>query len=225
MRETADGDSAKPAPGKSPGRPRDPAVHGAILRATTSRLASDGYSRMTIGDIAADAGVTRPTVYRRWASKYELVVDALDFNFREQRELNPVGPLEKLPPVEMLKTALRHATPFGTTTGRGVLVIGNVLSEAERNPALLELVRVHGIAPRVQLLNDTLLHLHKQGALRPDLDLEVISDMVIGSYYSSFIRTGGHDPELPERTVAALWPLISRQPAVARPGPDPHPGD
>ena len=219
MRETADGDSARPTPGKGRGRPRDPAVDSAILRATTGRLVSDGYSRMTIGDIAADAGVTRPTVYRRWASKYELVVDALDFNFREQRELDPVGPIEQLPPVEMLKTALRHASPFGTTTGRGVIVIGNVLSEAERNPALLELVRVHGITPRVQLLTDALLRLHEQGALRQDLDLEVISDMVIGSYYSSFIRTGGHDPELPERTVAALWPLIARQLTAAEPSP------
>ena len=210
MREKAEGDAAKPAPAKNPGRPRDPAVDGAILRATANRLASDGYSRMTIGDIAADAGVTRPTVYRRWASKYELVVDALDFNFREQREQNPIGPIEELPPAEMLKVALRHATPFGAT-GRGVMVIGNVLSEAERNPALLELARIHGIAPRAQVLTDTLLRLQEQGVLRPDLDLAVITDMVIGSYYSSFIRTGGHDPDLPDRTVDVLWPLIARQ--------------
>jgi AcrR family transcriptional regulator len=211
MREMAEGDSAKAAPAKSPGRPRDPAVDGAILRATTNRLVSDGYSRMTIGDIAADAGVTRPTVYRRWASKCELVVDALDFNFREQRERDPVGPLEELAPQEMLTVALRHANPFGTTTGRGVMVIGNVLSESERNPTLLEMVRNHSIAPRMQLLTDTLRRLHEQGVLRPDLDLEVIADMVIGSYYSSFIRTGGHDADLPDRTIAALWPLIARQ--------------
>lgn len=39
----------------------------------------DGYSPMTIGDIVADANVTRPTLYRRWKNKLDLVVDALDY--------------------------------------------------------------------------------------------------------------------------------------------------
>jgi AcrR family transcriptional regulator len=211
MREMAETGPVKAAQAKGPGRPRDPAVDTAILRATASRLVSDGYTRMTIGDIAADAGVTRPTVYRRWASKYDLVVDALDFNFREEREQNPVGPIEQLPPAEMLKVALHHASPFGGT-GRGVMVIGNVLAEAEHNPSFLELVRRHGVAPRVQLLTDTLRRLHERGALRPDLDLVVIADMVIGSYYASYIRTGGQDADLPNRTIDTLWPLIARQP-------------
>ncbi|WP_256966769.1 TetR/AcrR family transcriptional regulator [Streptomyces caniscabiei] len=53
-------------PPAAAGRPRDPAIEEAIIRATRRRLATDGYSSMTIGDIVADAGVTRPTVYRRW---------------------------------------------------------------------------------------------------------------------------------------------------------------
>jgi AcrR family transcriptional regulator len=64
------------------GRPRDPAIDEAIIVATRARLVRDGYSRMTLGDIAADAGVSRPTLYRRWGSKFELVTDALDYGFR-----------------------------------------------------------------------------------------------------------------------------------------------
>jgi AcrR family transcriptional regulator len=210
MREMAETGPAKAPQAKGPGRPRDPAVDTAILRATSRRLARDGYSRMTIGDIAADAGVTRPTVYRRWASKYDLVVDALDFNFREQREQDPVGPIEQLPPAEQLKVALHHASPFGAT-GRGIMIIGNVLAESDHNPNLLELARTHGIAPRTQLLTDTLRHLHEQGALRPGLDLDVIADMVIGTYYAAYLRTGAQDPALPGRTIDTLWPLIARQ--------------
>src|SRR5260370_28952353 len=69
------------------GGPRDAAVDEAIILATRDRLARDGYSRMTIGDIVADAGVTRPTLYRRWQNKFDLVVDALDYGFREQGEM------------------------------------------------------------------------------------------------------------------------------------------
>ncbi|MDT7669214.1 MAG: hypothetical protein QOC74_1997, partial [Pseudonocardiales bacterium] len=64
------------------GRPRDPALDEVIIRATRRRLVLDGYSAMTIADIATDAGVSRPTIYRRWAGKLELTIDALDYGFR-----------------------------------------------------------------------------------------------------------------------------------------------
>ncbi|KPI00433.1 transcriptional regulator, TetR family [Actinobacteria bacterium OK074] len=194
---------------KGPGRPRDPAVEKAILRATVERFVVDGYSRMTIGDIAADAGVTRPTVYRRWANKHDLVVDALDFNFQEERERNPLVALADLPPAEALTAALRYAAPFGPT-GRGLTVIGNVLTEAEHTPGLLELVRRHAIGPRVQPLIDTLHRLREEGALSPDLDVQVVADMMTGSFYASYLRAGDRDPHLPDRVVATLWPILVR---------------
>ncbi|WP_425839852.1 TetR/AcrR family transcriptional regulator [Streptomyces fractus] len=180
----------------------------AILRATVGRFISDGYARMTIGDIASDAGVTRPTVYRRWANKHDLVVDALDFNFQEERESEPLGPLDDLPPVEALGRALRYSVPYAPP-GRGMTVVGHVLTETEHNPGLLELVRGHAIGPRMQPLLDTLHRLREEGELRTDMDVLVVADMMIGSIYSSYLRTGDRDPGLADRVVAALWPVLS----------------
>ena len=70
--EHADTDAAGPRPG---GRPRDATLDEAIIAATRDRLVRDGYSQVTIGDIAADAKVSRPTLYRRWSTKFELVVN------------------------------------------------------------------------------------------------------------------------------------------------------
>src|SRR3954465_11001599 len=70
-----DGAAAKDSDRNVGGRPRDAAIDEAIILATRDRRVRDGYSRMTIGDIATDAGVTRPTLYRRWATKFDLVVD------------------------------------------------------------------------------------------------------------------------------------------------------
>ncbi|MFJ9565127.1 TetR/AcrR family transcriptional regulator [Streptomyces fuscichromogenes] len=190
----------------------------AILRATIERFVSDGYSRMTIGDIAADAGVTRPTVYRRWANKHDLVVDALDFSFQEERERDPVGPLEELPPAEALRRALRHATPFGSS-GRDLSVIGNVLTEAAHTPGLMELVRRHGVGPRVQPLIDTLSRLVDEGVLGRDSDVHVIADMMIGSYYASYLRTGSGDTDLADKVVDAVWPLLTARRTGAPPDP------
>ncbi len=40
----------------------------------------------------ADANVTRPTLYRRWKNKLELVADALDYGFRKQDDMYTVDP-------------------------------------------------------------------------------------------------------------------------------------
>ena len=60
-----------------PGRPRNVSTDDAILEAAALRLSRDGYERTSIDLVARDAGVTRPTVYRRWPSKDELVIAAV----------------------------------------------------------------------------------------------------------------------------------------------------
>lgn len=46
------------------------------MRATRDLLARDGYDQLSIEAIAREAGVSRPTIYRRWPSKAHLVFDA-----------------------------------------------------------------------------------------------------------------------------------------------------
>ena len=40
-------------------------------------LAEQGYEGMTIDMVAAQAGMARATVYRRWATKADLVLEAV----------------------------------------------------------------------------------------------------------------------------------------------------
>ncbi|MEW2527361.1 hypothetical protein [Streptomyces sp. NPDC047071] len=92
-------DAGAPAP-RPGGRPRDPAIEEAILKAVRARIATDGCSRLTIGYVVADTGVTRPTPYRRWAYKRELVVDALHYGLRKQHEAHPPMDVERMTPLE-----------------------------------------------------------------------------------------------------------------------------
>src|SRR5262245_29903721 len=59
------------------GRPRDPSRDQAIIDASIDLLVSEGYDRLTMEGVAAAAGVGKATVYRRWGSKAELVIDAM----------------------------------------------------------------------------------------------------------------------------------------------------
>ncbi|MBW0018140.1 MAG: TetR/AcrR family transcriptional regulator [Mycobacterium sp.] len=65
-----------PAPTPARGRPRDPRTQRDIMRATRRLLARDSYEQVTIDAIAREAGVSRPTVYRRWPSKAHVVFEA-----------------------------------------------------------------------------------------------------------------------------------------------------
>lgn len=68
------------APGsgtRPPGRPRSADADAAILAAARELLAERGWDAMTLGDVAARAGVAKSTLYRRWSGKAELVVDAM----------------------------------------------------------------------------------------------------------------------------------------------------
>jgi AcrR family transcriptional regulator len=76
------------------GRPRSTDASPAILAATRAALVELGWSGLTLGDVAARAGVAKTTLYRRWAGKNELVVDAVAALFEEQLELPDLGSLE-----------------------------------------------------------------------------------------------------------------------------------
>lgn len=56
-----------------PGRPRNAATDGAILRAVLELVADGGVPKVTVTAVAARAGVARATVYLRWPSRAALV--------------------------------------------------------------------------------------------------------------------------------------------------------
>ena len=67
----------EPGTPRRPGRPRDATRDKAILTAALDLLQQRGYRDLTIESVAEQAGVGRPTIYRRWPSKPALVVAAL----------------------------------------------------------------------------------------------------------------------------------------------------
>lgn len=209
-REVADEDDGRTQAGavgrRAGGRPRDPALDEAIIQATRARLVRDGYTRMTIGDIAADAGVSRPTVYRRWDSKLELVIDALDYGFRKQRDMYTVD-LSRMEPREALVEAVHRLDPAYFNPD-AMILMANFAGEADRTPGLLEILRKHAIEPRVELLENVLAQLQQRGAVREDIDKRTIADVCFGGYFAAFYR-GGSMKEVPEAVVAVLWPAIA----------------
>jgi AcrR family transcriptional regulator len=66
-------------PGEAPRRRRGRALEEALLDAAWAELTERGYDDFTIDGVAARAGTSRAVLYRRWSSKQELVLAALQY--------------------------------------------------------------------------------------------------------------------------------------------------
>ncbi|NAS96892.1 hypothetical protein CU661_14140 [Pseudomonas syringae pv. actinidifoliorum] len=60
------------------GRAQDKSRDGLIIKAALELLLERGYHQLTMTDVAARAGVSKATLYRRWTAKADLVTDAFE---------------------------------------------------------------------------------------------------------------------------------------------------
>ncbi len=60
------------------GRPRDPSIEARVLQAAREELAERGVAGFSMRQVAARAGVARPSLLLRWPDWETLVIDALD---------------------------------------------------------------------------------------------------------------------------------------------------
>lgn len=71
-------------PKRKRGRPRDPGAARAIGSATLELLGEQGYAGLTMAGVAERSGVAKTTIYRRWPTKADMVLEALaqDMDFK-----------------------------------------------------------------------------------------------------------------------------------------------
>ncbi|WP_103511486.1 TetR/AcrR family transcriptional regulator [Streptomyces sp. SM13] len=116
------------------GRPRSTAADAAILEATRASLVDLGWSKLTMGDVATRAGVAKTTLYRRWAGKNELVVDAVAVLF-DELELPDRGSLA----ADVQGVVLQFASLLERPEARTALMA--VVAESTRDDSLRRRIR------------------------------------------------------------------------------------
>lgn len=177
------------------GRPRDAQAERAILQATIAILSEVGFNQLSIEAVAARAGVGKPTIYRRWPSKPELVLDAV------QRLAPPFPTADTGDPL----TDLRQIVPeliVGLTSSpvaRATLALANDAEMARR-------VGDEYLAPRRAAIADILHRAIAAGELRADIDVEMAIDMMVGpAIYRWLVTAQPVDADTGRRIVDAVW--------------------
>ncbi|WLQ64110.1 MULTISPECIES: TetR/AcrR family transcriptional regulator [Streptomyces] len=143
------------------GRPRSAEADAAILEATRASLVDLGWSKLTMGDVATRAGVAKTTLYRRWAGKNELVVDAVAVLF-DELELPDLGSL----PADVEAVVLQFAALLERPETKTALMA--VVAESTRDEALRDRIRGSIVARQKHLV----LQGRERAQLRGELPAE-----------------------------------------------------
>lgn len=156
------------------GRKRDHTRDIAILDAALDVLADTGYAGFTIDAVVERAGVGRATVYRRWASKEALVVDALgrlDAETVGRREPADTGSL-----AGDLRAEL--ASHPEQDDDRRLRIMAGVTSLLGEHPALADAANAAVVEPWVELNRVLLRRAAARGELAPGADIETLAWVV-----------------------------------------------
>lgn len=153
------------------GRKRDHTRDADILDAALEVLSETGYDRMTMDMVAARAKAGKATVYRRWASKGELVVDAIacmkknDIDFEHLPDTGTLrGDL-----VAMIKP---HAIEDGE---RKLQIMAGLTSMLARDPDLVDAVTAAIVEPRASLNRLFMRRAIERGEISAETDVETLA--------------------------------------------------
>jgi AcrR family transcriptional regulator len=162
------------------GRPRRAELDDAILDACFAVLSAVGYARMSVDAVARRAGVTRPTVYRRWSGKEELAIAALSRAQAGIVDLPDTGDVrhDLVAQLRSLRQTL--------TRPHGMAIIGSMLAEEHTSPALLAGFRAQVVAQRRAPIHRILARLG-----RGEPATEAAVDLLVGACYAAYVAGGG----------------------------------
>ena len=197
------------------GRPRDPRVDAAIVDATLRLLADGGYTSLTMEAVAALAGVGKATLYRRYAGKEQLVIDAVATMSEPAELVEGASVRDEL--VARLEAIRRKSD--SSLAGK---IFPRLISASADNPELMRNYRRQVLAPRRVAFALALQRGVDEGLVRPDVELDYAVDLLVGPMaYRNLIRNDPPPgPDLAARIVDDV--LVALAPRTApRPAPRP----
>lgn len=185
---------------RRPGRPRSEAADEAILDAAVDLLTEQGFLALTIEAVAARAGVAKTTVYRRWPSKDDLLMDAV--GCIKGPPANPPGESVR---ADLLWMLVRMRD--GWFKGRFGRLMGRLAADGIERPDLYREGRDRYVAPRHAAMRGIIQRGIAEGSIRSDVDPEWVIAMVASPIIAAALT---HQDALPRRQLEFVVDTVLR---------------
>lgn len=180
--------AANPAPAAP--RRRGAALTAQLLEATLETATEAGYRGLSIEAVAQRAGVGKHTIYRRWPSLAELLLDALHHVWVTDLDYLASGPIR-----DDLREQFRRSSRALTTPPIGP-VYRAVITEALNDPPLRAALHSRFLATVEQRTLARLVRAQEQGELVAG-DLSVAAEVLSGAlYYRELLSPDPVDDQL-----------------------------
>src|ERR1700675_3828308 len=127
---------------RAPGRPRSEQSRQAILGSTLKFLRQQGgFPDLSIEAVAADAKVSKATVYRWWPTKAALVADAFSASVEQELQFPDTGSLREDVARQMRRVIRLFRSPRGK-------IVAALLAGGQSDPELIEAFRERFLWPK-----------------------------------------------------------------------------
>ncbi|WHT21088.1 TetR/AcrR family transcriptional regulator [Crossiella sp. CA-258035] len=187
----------------------DPDRYREVLTAARAVLAEVGYERFNMDLVARRVQASKATLYQRWPSKAALIIDAIH-TYQARPDCPDTGSL-----VEDFRFLGRWAVTQTNADTRG-LVIG-LLEGSRRDEELarLYLERMQQGGPDLAQL--VVQRAAERGELAPDVDLEILQDLIGALYlFQLLVRGVPPDEQLIDRVAdGIIGPLSTKRATTA----------
>jgi AcrR family transcriptional regulator len=165
------------------GRPRDPSRDDVIRAAILRLLAEVGYGALTMDAVAAEAGVGKATIYRRWRTKHDLVVDTIS-DINQAVAVPPdTGSVEGDVRAFMDLVVQTVQSPAGAA-------VRSLLPAMQYQPSLVEAFRTGPLRVWRGAFTQMWARAEARGEIRPGLDRSVTAEAVTALIVQRWLLTG-----------------------------------
>lgn len=196
-----------PVPQRRPGG-RSARVRAAAIAATLAELAESGYTSLSLDSVARRAGVHKTTLYRRWGTREDLVLEAILDQVDAHVAVADTGVLRD-DLLELARTAARNATrPEVAAMAR------TVAAESPHNLKLAEANRRFW-AERLAIDGVIVERAIQRGEIVETTDARQVIESVIGPIHLRLLLTGEPvDDTFLKHVVDVVIHGITRQPSA-----------
>jgi AcrR family transcriptional regulator len=165
------------------GRPRSAEADDAILDAALDQFCEFGYDGLSVERVAAGAGVAKTTIYRRYPTKLDLVMAALQRARQSMRVPEGSGSLRD----ELLDMARSYLAMLDSPSiGRAIpMLLASKARSDELAGAHADFVRARR-APGYDLIRQGIA----RGELPAGTDPTMVADLLFGAIFTRVFVTG-----------------------------------
>lgn len=188
------------------GRPRDASRDDALREAALAVMAEVGYRALTMDAVAARAKAGKATIYRRWDSKLDLVIDACNQLVRRSIPAPDTGSLAS----DLRQFLLAFARFLSGPAGRAAQAL---VGELAHEPELAEAFRGGFLMSQRNVLRGVLDHAAARGELAEDAPKAMVVELAGAALTYRLMLTGEPlDATFVDRLVdQVLVPLLNRR--------------